>query len=74
MGYKAKPKFGGRIPPAWSDDDSNNNGLLGGLSFFTGRGLISKLIRKIINKRRRKRFQESKPDRPPKDSYTVLGR
>jgi hypothetical protein len=69
-GYKAKPKFGGRIPASWSDD-SDGQSLLGGLSFFTGRGLISKLVRKIINKRKRKRFKEMKPDRPPKDSYIV---
>jgi hypothetical protein len=66
-GYKAKPKFGGRIPPAWSEDNDGQS-LLGGLSFFTGRGLISKLIRKIVNKRKRNGF---KPDRPPRDAYTV---
>jgi hypothetical protein len=69
MGYKAKPKFGGSLP-TWSNDDTNN-GLLGGLGFFTNRGIIGKLIRKIIARRKRKRFKEMKPDRPPKDSYIV---
>jgi hypothetical protein len=67
-GYKAKPKFGGRIPPAWSEDNDGQS-LLGGLSFFTGRGLISKLIRKIVNKRNG--FKPDRPPRPPRDAYTV---
>jgi uncharacterized protein with NAD-binding domain and iron-sulfur cluster len=66
MGYRAKPKFGGRIPASWNTDDGEE-GLLG-LSIFTN--LITRLLQ-CLRRSDRQKLQGMKPDRPPRDSYTV---